>query len=393
MLAYFDCFSGISGDMTLGAFIDLGVPVEWLKDSIRKIPLTGFDLSATSIARNGIQAKRVLVQIQDGVKARDYAEIKTLIKNSPFSADVKDRSLGIFERLAEAEAGIHRCPKEKVHFHEVGGVDSIVDIIGTALCMEHLGIEKVIASKIPLGTGFVSCRHGTLPVPAPATIAILRGIPVYGSGIQHELVTPTGAAILAELCESFEEIPDMIVAKIGYGAGERDLKSIPNLLRIITGTINDVQKVHQAGYLKDTIEVVETCIDDMNPEIFGFVMDRLFADGALDVYWMPVFMKKNRPGTMIHVLCHRNRRETIIHRILSETTSLGLRYYDAQRRLLPREHVHIQTPYGSLQVKRITNPDGSTRIVPEYEVCKKIALEKKIPIRIVYDAITKEAEV
>ena len=392
MLAYFDCFSGISGDMTLGAFIDLGVPVEWLKDSIRKIPLTGFDLSATSIARNGIQAKRVLVQIQDGVKARDYAEIKTLIKNSPFSADVKDRSLGIFERLAEAEAGIHRCPKEKVHFHEVGGVDSIVDIIGTALCMEHLGIEKVIASKIPLGTGFVSCRHGTLPVPAPATIAILRGIPVYGSGIQHELVTPTGAAILAELCESFEEIPDMIVAKIGYGAGERDLKSIPNLLRIITGTINDVQKVHQAGYLKDTIEVVETCIDDMNPEIFGFVMDRLFADGALDVYWMPVFMKKNRPGTMIHVLCHRNQRETIIHRILSETTSLGLRYYDAQRRLLPREHVHIQTPYGPLQVKRITNPDGSMRIVPEYEVCKKIALEKKIPIRIVYDAIIKEAE-
>jgi uncharacterized protein (TIGR00299 family) protein len=258
--------------------------------------------------------------------------------------------------------------------------------------MEYLGIEKVIASKIPLGTGFVSCRHGTLPVPAPATIAILKGIPVYGSGIQHELVTPTGAAILATLSESFEEIPNMIVEKIGYGAGERDLKTIPNLLRIITGALSDVQKAHQAGYLKDTIEVVETCIDDMNPEIFGFVMDRLFADGALDVYWMPVFMKKNRPGTMIHVLCNRNRREAIIHRILSETTSLGLRYYHAERRLLPRDHIHIKTQYGSLQVKRITNPDGTMRIVPEYEVCKKIALDKNLPIKVVYDAIIKAAE-
>jgi len=353
MLAYFDCFCGISGDMTLGAFIDIGVPLNWLKDSLEKLPLKGFDLSVESISRSGIKAQSVHVISKDNIKSRHYSEIKALVQNSPLSQNVREKSLEIFERLAIAESEIHGQPKEKVHFHELGGIDAIVDIVGTALCLEYLGIEKIVSSRIPLGNGFVSCQHGTLPVPAPATLSILKGIPVYGTEIPHELVTPTGAAIIASIADSFEEIPDIIVEKTGYGAGKRDLKTIPNLLRIIIGT----KETLTSDFQKDRVSVVETCIDDMNPEFFGFLMDRLFEEGAIDVYLIPVYMKKNRPGTMIQVLCMENRKKSIINRILSETTSLGVR----------------------------------VRLVPEYEVCKKIAIERGIPLKIVYDTISKEA--
>jgi uncharacterized protein (TIGR00299 family) protein len=379
MIAYFDCFSGISGDMTLGAFIDLGVPVNWLKDRLEKIPLSGFDLSVATVSRNGIQAKSVDVRVIDEVHSRNYAEIISMIEKSSLSPNIQQMSLDIFEKIADAEAAIHGCPKENVHFHEVGGIDAVVDIVGTALCVDYLGITRIISSKIPLGRGFVSCQHGTLPVPAPATLGILKGVPVFGTQISQELVTPTGAAIVVALAESFEEIPDMIIEKTGYGAGKRELKPIPNLLRIITGKAF----AHQ----KDAITVVETCIDDMNPELYGFLMDRLFENGALDVYWIPIFMKKNRPGTMVQVLCPEDCREIVIDCILSETTSLGVRYYDAKRRVLDRESVLMETAYGEITVKRIVAPNGSVRLAPEYEVCRKIALEKNIPIRIVYDTI------
>lgn len=387
MLAYFDCFCGISGDMTLGAFIDIGVPLNWLKDSLEKLPLKGFDLSVESISRSGIKAQSVHVISKDNIKSRHYSEIKALVQNSPLSQNVREKSLEIFERLAIAESEIHGQPKEKVHFHELGGIDAIVDIVGTALCLEYMGIEKIVSSRIPLGNGFVSCQHGTLPVPAPATLSILKGIPVYGTEIPHELVTPTGAAIIASIADSFEEIPDIIVEKTGYGAGKRDLKTIPNLLRIIIGT----KETLTSDFQKDRVSVVETCIDDMNPEFFGFLMDRLFEEGAIDVYLIPVYMKKNRPGTMIQVLCMENRKKSIINRILSETTSLGVRYYDVQRFKLARENITIKTSYGDVQIKRIKAPNGSVRLVPEYEVCKKIAIEKGIPLKIVYDTISKEA--
>ena len=387
MLAYFDCFCGISGDMTLGAFIDIGVPLSWLKDSLEKLPLKDFDISVESIFRSGIKAQSVNVLTKDNLKSRHYSEIKDLVQNSSLSQKVKQKSLEIFERLATAESEIHGQPKEKVHFHETGGIDAIVDIAGTALCLEYLSIEKVIASRIPLGTGFVSCQHGTLPVPAPATISILKGVPVYGTKIPHELVTPTGAAIITSLADSFENIPDMIVKKTGYGAGKRDLKTIPNLLRIIIGTPAN----HMSDYQQDRISIVETCIDDMNPEFFGFLMERLFEEGAIDVYLIPVFMKKNRPGTMMQVLCMENRKKSIINRILSETTSLGVRYYDVQRAKLVRKQINVKTTYGIIKAKEIQQSNGSFRIVPEYEVCKKIALEKNIPLRIVYDTIAKEA--
>ena len=382
MLVYFDCFSGISGDMTLGAFIDLGVPVKWLKDALFRIPLTGFDLSVTSIFRNGIEAKSVRVDVKNNVKSMNYAEIVTLIADSSLSQNTKAASLEIFKKLANAEAGIHGCSLEKVHFHEVGGIDAIVDITGAALCVEYLDIKKITASRIPLGSGFVSCRHGTLPVPAPATLAILKNIPVYGAGIPYELVTPTGAAIISVLAESFGEIPDMIIQKTGYGAGRQEIESRPNLLRIIAGTLSNNEN--------ERVVAVEACIDDMNPEIFGFMMDRLFEDGALDVCWIPVFMKKNRPGTMIQVLCRENIKTAIIERILSESTSIGVRCYNVQRAVLARKQIYVKTTYGTIEAKKIQHPNGSFRIVPEYEVCKKIALEKNMPIRIVYDTIAKE---
>ena len=387
MIAYFDCFSGISGDMTLGAFFDLGVPEEWLKDRLEAIPLTGFEVLAETVSRHGIQAKSVEVRVKDDATSRHYEDIKSILEKSPMSSGVKQRSLDIFERIADAEALIHGCPKEKVHFHEVGGIDALVDIVGTALCVDYLKIDSVIASPIPVGRGFVTCQHGTLPVPAPATLGILKGVPIYGTNIPHEMVTPTGAAIIATLAGSFKEMPDMIIEEIGYGAGKRELETQPNLLRIVLGTEITNSEKELGVYQADQIVILETCIDDMNPEVFGFLMERLFEKGALDVYWIPIFMKKNRPGTMIQVLCPENYREVLMTCILSESSSLGVRYYHVKRRMLGRERITVKTVYGEIEVKRITELDGSSRIIPEYEICKKIALEKNLPIRMVYDTI------
>lgn len=379
MIAYFDCFSGISGDMTMGAFIDMGVPVEWLQENLSKMPIGGFHLMVEEVFRHGISAKSVEVQVADDASSRDYGEIVSIIQGSDLSDDVKTTSLRIFDKIAEAEAKIHKCEKEKVHFHEVGAVDSIVDIVGAALCIEYLGITRVVASKIPLGTGFVQCRHGKLPVPAPATLEILRDVPVYGSGIEQELVTPTGAAIITTLAEEFGAMPEMIIENSGYGAGRTVNKITPNLLRVSIGNSRNTLREH--------IVIVETCIDDMNPEVFGYLMERLFDDGALDVYWIPIFMKKNRPGTMIQVICDQNKREVVIYRILTETSTLGVRYYDAGRYMLERKLKEVDTSYGMIPVKQIKDPNGTYRLVPEYEVCKKIALEKKIPLKVVYEKI------
>ena len=385
--AYFDCFSGISGDMTLGALIDLGTPVEWLQNELSRLPLNGFHLTVTPMMRNGIQATFVSVEVEDSGHSRDYKTIKSLLAGCPLSDAVKSRSLTIFERLARAEAGIHDCAPDEVHFHEVGGVDAIVDIVGTALCLEKLGINQVISSRIPLGSGFVDCQHGKLPVPAPATIEILKDVTVYGTDVACELVTPTGAAIITSLAESFGPLPPMRVEKTGYGAGQRELADRPNLLRIITGS----PAATDDGLSTDEIIILETCIDDMNPELFGYIMERLFSDGALDVYWIPLHMKKNRPGTMVQVLCEQAGKDRLIQRLLSETTSLGVRYYKAKRKLLAREQVTIQTSFGEIQVKRVMHPDGRERLVPEYDVCREVALKLNLPLQVVYDTIAREA--
>ncbi len=391
MLAYFDCFSGISGDMTLGALTDLGVPLDWIRNQLSRLPLRDFDVTATSTHRNGIRANLVHVTAHDDHTARNYSQIRALIDGSPLTENVKSTSLQIFQKLAEAEARIHDCSVEKVHFHEVGGIDAIVDIVGTALGLKYLAIEKIIASPIPLGNGFVTCSHGKLPVPVPATLGILKDIPVYGTTIPHKLVTPTGAAIICASAQGFGGMPAMVIKKIGYGAGQRDLDDRPNLLRIILGEEMPMAVGPSEKLQEDHIEIIETNIDDMNPELYGHLMGRLFDDGALDVSWMPVYMKKNRPGTILQVLCKKDRRDALIHRILSETTTLGVRYYESRRRLLRREPLEVETSYGTIAVKRIKDPQGNFRIVPEYEVCQQIARERNLPLRIVYDTVALEA--
>ncbi len=389
--AYFDCFSGISGDMTVGALLDIGVPLEWLREQVSGLSLDGYSLSAKSVSCHGIQACHFQVRVQGGQNHRHHDDIKLIIEKSSLSPRVRQTSLAIFDQVADAESKIHGIEKANVHFHEVGAIDSILDVVGTALCLEYLGIDTIISSKIPLGKGFVVCQHGTLPIPAPATVEILKDVPVYGSGISEEMVTPTGAAIIKALAKDFVDLPPMTIEKIGYGAGSRHLPKRPNLLRVLTGQVHAPSDRNTQEPLGDTVMVVETCVDDMNPEIFGYLMDRLFDDGALDVYWIPVFMKKNRPGTLIQVLCNLDAKSTVIKRIFSETTSTGVRFHPIHRAQLIREIVTVSTTLGDVLMKKITDLDGTTRLVPEYESCKKIALARDIPIKKVYEQIDQEA--
>jgi len=388
--AYFDCFSGISGNMTVGALLDMGVPLKWLQEQLSGLSVGGFSLSADPVSCHGIQARHFKVHVQGDPIHRHYGDIKSMIDNCSLAPRVRQTSLAIFDQIADAESKIHGVEKADVHFHEVGAIDSIVDIVGTALCLEYLGIDTILSSKIPLGKGFVECQHGTLPIPAPATMEILKDVPVYGAGISEELVTPTGAAIIKALAKDFVDMPHMTVEKIGYGAGSRHYQNRPNLLRVLTGQVPALSDMNLQEFPADTVVVVETCVDDMNPEIFGYLMERLFDDGALDVYWIPVFMKKNRPGTLIQVVCSMDKRTIVVDRILSETTSTGVRFHPIQRAKLMREIVTISTTFGDVLMKKITAPDGNTRLVPEYESCRKIALAHKIPIKKVYELINRE---
>jgi uncharacterized protein (TIGR00299 family) protein len=386
-IAYFDCFSGISGDMTLGALTDLGVPLDWLKDKLADVPLKGFDITIKKELRQGIYANRVHISIAEDLPSRTYGSINDLIQNSRLSNGAKEISLAIFEKVADAESKIHNEAKENVHFHEIGALDSIIDIVGTALCIEYLDIQRVVSSRIPLGHGFVSCRHGVIPVPVPATVEILKHIPVVGSGVEQELVTPTGAAIIAALADRFGDIPSMKIEKTGYGAGQRDNTPQPNILRIIKGVPYPESGCLLQEDLTEPIISVETSIDDMNPEFYGYLMDRLFEDGALDVYLVPVFMKKNRPGTLVQVLCKPDKKQAITHRIFLETTTIGVRFQEVHRQTLPRKHCKIKTIYGEVRVKQIEIPGDGPRFAPEYEECRKIAHERRIPLKEVYAEI------
>lgn len=380
--AYFDCFSGISGDMVLGALIDHGVDADWLKNMIRTHVTDEADIRVSVESRKGIRAVQVRVDVGQS-RSRDYAAIRDLITDSGLPEKVKGQSLAIFEKIAVAESRIHGCAIDDVHFHELGGVDALVDIVGAALCMDVLGFAHVRASRLPLGSGFVTCEHGVLPVPAPATAEIIKGVPVRGTDIPFEMVTPTGAAIITVLADGFGPLPDMTMNRISYGAGTRDLENIPNLLRVISG------EMEHPG---QTVIMVETAIDDMNPEIFGYVMERLFGLGVLDVCLVPAYMKKNRPGTLLQVLCHLQHRDAVIAMILAETTTLGVRYYPVERQMLARESVEIDSAFGRVAAKKIHMPDGTTRIIPEYESCRIIALRKRLPIRIIYERITGHAD-
>jgi hypothetical protein len=391
MLAYFDCFSGISGDMTLGAMIDLGAPLPWLRESLAALPLSGFAIAVKDVEYNGIQAKRVEVDAAGDHHHRHFADIRALIAESPLPEPVKSTAQSIFRRLAEAEAGVHGCSPEEVHFHEVGAVDAIVDIVGTALCLYRLGITAVAAAPVPNGRGFVDCRHGRLPVPAPATVAILKGVPTYGTEVEYELTTPTGAAIISTVAKTFGPMPPITVSGVGYGAGRRNLAPGPNLLRVMLGERSADRFEVKNEFMQDQVVVAESSIDNMNPEIFGFLMDRLFAEGALDVAWVPIQMKKNRPGTMLQVICRREQLSSIVRCILTETTSLGVRYHEAGRYVVERDLITFESSFGPVALKRIRYPHGEVRLAPEYDVCKRIALEKSVPLRTVYEIVAREA--
>lgn len=380
--AYFDCFSGMSGDMVLGAFIDLGVPQDVIETEVGRVVPGTFRLEVRDAQRMGIGGTQVDVVVSTDKESRDYGRIKDLIEGSDLADGVKGESLQIFSRLAQVEARIHGCAPETVHFHEIGGIDAMVDIIGAAAARSWLGIETVTASQIPVGKGFVRCAHGVLPVPAPATVALLEGVPVVGTEVPAELVTPTGAAIVTTFSSSYGAMPPMCIQKIGYGVGRAELKDRPNLLRIVTGEAGPAV----AG---DEVHVIETNIDDMNPEIFGFLMERLFEDGALDVIWIPVYMKKNRPGVLVQVLCETVNRDKIVDRILTETTTSGVRCHLVSRRKLPREVRVVDTPFGSVEVKEIATPGGPSR-VPEYEACRRIAREQGLPLKQVYAMVSAE---
>ena len=388
-IAYFDCFAGISGDMTLGALLDLGVPLDWLKEKLHAIPLEGFEIEKTSIHVHGIQSSQVRIDIADQHTARHYADIRALIENAPLGREAIENSLKMFEKIAIAESGIHGVPLEKVHFHEVGALDSIIDIVGTALSMAYLEIEAVFASRIPLGSGFVACSHGTLPVPVPATLKILQGVPVYSGSVPHEMVTPTGAAIVTSYATSFGKLPPMEIESVGYGAGQRQPPGHPNILRVMVGQSMKESKSYPMHMSFEDVQIIETCIDDMNPELFGFLMERLFEDGALDVYWIPVFMKKNRPGTMIQVLCSPEQEKGLVHRIMMETSTSGIRSYGVGRYTLQREITTVSTAYGTVTVKKMIGPDRQPRMVPEYEVCREIALANNVPLQEVYAEVVK----
>ncbi len=392
MIAYFDMLSGISGDMTLGALIDLGVPVDWIEEKLSAV-LNGFSLTTSRVYRHHLGATDLVVNIKEQDRSsRNYSEIKTLIQNSPLSEKVKKNSLSAFKKIAQAESAIHGKDIETIHFHEVGGVDSIVDIIGSFLCVEYLGIKKVYASSIPLGSGCVSCAHGQIPVPVPATIAILKGLPVRPSDARTEIVTPTGAAIVTTLSDSFGSLPEMVMKQVGYGAGKRETGSdLPNLLRIILGEENKDHLKIGAPAQRDRIQVLKTNVDDMSPEGLGFLMETLFEHNAVDVCYIPVQMKKNRPGIQIEVMCHKKDLEAVVRVIFEQTTSIGVRYHECERSVLIREKTVVQTIFGKVPVKKVTHLDNTVRFVPEYDGVRKVAREKQMPFKDVYHQILCDA--
>jgi len=382
-ILYFDCFSGISGDMTLAALIDLGLPRETLEMELAKLGLKGYELKIFRGHRSGIGAMGLEVRVRagEGHSHRSFAHIRQMIEESGLEKEVKAVSLKIFHRLGEAEAKVHGQHIEEVHFHEVGAVDSIVDIVGTAVGIQFFRPDKILSSELPMGRGFVECQHGRLPLPAPATLEILKGYAVKNVPTEGEFVTPTGAAIVTSLSTGVTSFPSMKMDRVGYGMGKREFPDRPNLLRLIAGEATDF-------YESDRAVVIECNIDDMNPEFYGFLMEKLFQLGALDVSLNPLIMKKNRPGTLLRVIAEEKDSANLAEAILRESTTLGVRLYEVRRKKLPRQIREVETVYGKVRVK----VSGGIRFQPEYEDCKRIALEKGIPIQEVYQEVLKKRE-
>lgn len=375
VIAYFDCFAGISGDMTLGALLDAGAPLDKLLDGLKSLPLNGWDLKVERVRKGAVAATSVTVLAGENHPERRLADIERIILSSALAESVKVQSLAVFRLLAEAEAKVHGVSVNEVHFHEVGAIDSIVDIVGVVYALHLLGIQEVHASALPFSRGWVRTAHGELPVPAPAAMELLCGIPTYPLDIDTELVTPTGAALLKGLAKSFGVPPPFTPQRIGYGAGKKDLP-FPNVLRVIVGEMPD-------GFIleRERLIVVETNLDDMTGELTGFVMERLFEAGARDVWVTPTQMKKNRPAIVLSVLCDSSSLPAVLQILLRETTTLGVRVHEVERLCLQREFVEVETPYGVVKVKVAKLGKEIVNISPEYEDCRRIALERKVPLK------------
>jgi pyridinium-3,5-bisthiocarboxylic acid mononucleotide nickel chelatase len=431
-IAYLDCFSGMSGDMFLGALIDAGVPPEVLERTVGALNL-GATLEISRVNRSGIAAAKVDVWVngeKEGpvgsgshgeshshhVQERDHRndlahahphhsnsassrtgvstphshgrslkEIRGIIVQAPISETAKRTALCIFETLGAAEARIHNSDTDSVHFHEVGAVDAIVDIVGAAVGAEALGVDEFVCSPLNVGGGTVKCAHGVFPVPAPATVEILQGAPVYSSGMQVELLTPTGAAIVKTLATRFGSFPEMKIEKSGYGAGTRDFPGNPNVVRLVVG--DDTGPI-ASKTAQDTVTVLEANLDDLNPQVFGYVMDRLLEEGALDVFSVPVQMKKNRPGTLLTVLCKPEDAAKLTQIVFAETTTLGVRRREEQRQTLARRWINVSTPWGDVRMKIASMNGTVTNYAPEYEDCRRIAAEQQVPLKTVMQAAT-----
>ena len=409
-IAYFDCFSGISGDMTLGALVDAGVPPEILTDGLATLKLNAeFSLHFEKAVKHGITGTRAIVEVHpahtshadshhahehehghhhdhDHGPSRHLSDIFKLLDDSDLDAEVRDTAKHVFDRLAEAEAKVHNTTKANVHLHEVSGIDSIVDIVGSVIGLAHLNVDAVYASPLSLGRGFVRCAHGLMPVPVPGTMELLQGVPIQQTDIPKELVTPTGAALITTLSQEFGVMPQMRLDRVGYGAGTRDLEQRPNLLRLCLGEKTSNSDSHTTHHHAETdsVDIIETNVDDMSPEITGYVTSQLFEHGALDVFLTPTFMKKGRPATQITVLCPTTHRDQLIELLLTETTTFGVRLSSAARVKLRRDFVQVETQWGTVQAKRGYLNGTLIKTVPEYEDCRRLAEQNSVPLRQVY---------
>lgn len=383
---YFDCFAGASGDMILGALLDLGLDFEALRAELRKLPLRGYELARSEVRRAHLRGMKFDVRIEgedhvthsaSGHAHRRLEEILQLIRESALSEGVKGRAEEVFRRLAQAEARAHGCAVEEVVFHEVGAVDSIVDIVGACVGFELLRIERFLASPVHVGRGLRGCAHGRYPIPVPATAELLKGARVYTSDIEAELVTPTGAALLSTVCESFGPLPEMHLEGIGYGAGTRDFPDFPNLLRVMLGDTRSVG----SGPQWERLLVLEANVDDANPQVLGHFLEMALRAGALDVFYVPVVMKKSRPGVLLVVLCRPEDREALLGLIFRETTTLGVRMAEVERCALRREIVSVQTRYGTVPVKVASLGEEIVNAAPEFEACRQLAEQHRVPVR------------
>ncbi len=380
-LAYLDCSSGISGDMFLAALIDAGVPGEKLFGELKKLSLGFYEFKRTRTVRGSLVGTRIDIRVPGEQPERHLSDIRTLIEKAALPEKAARQALKAFSTLAEVEAKLHNASPDHIHFHEVGAVDAILDIVGVCVGLELLEITDLICSPLNVGSGHVNAAHGTLPVPAPATAELLKDIPVYSTGVDGELVTPTGAALVATLASEFGSLPAMKIAKIGYGAGAKDFPGHPNITRLFVGERTEIIMGAKGLPGDELVSVIEANLDDMNPQLYGYLLERALAAGALDVTCSSTQMKKNRPGLTISILCEPEKSDTLSQLLFEQTTTIGLRIYEARRKVLERAHVTVETAFGPVRMKEARSAGKVMNATPEFEDCQKLAHEKSVPLK------------